>query len=429
MDSSNNPNSQNPAQPNASPNPWDTPTQVPTNPSSNLNQTIPTPQVQPALTLPQSALLTDTGSISPNPLPNDPTVQSPWSTAAPVSDPTQPSTSIQNGTPTTDTPTAPPVPDKLSWGIPTPLNSTAPTAPVDQTQANPWEAMNASSVPTVTNPPPESSMPSTTADLENYGLATPSTPSPSSAPIQQLDPNFLQAPVQTTPDPIIQPVTPPVQATPAPMSVSDSTWGTTNQIQPDNAPQPIPSSAQTNQIDIQSQVISDQPVVASTDPNTSSFPTSNDNSAPTDLSQLIATSPPPQAANPTPSPEAETIVVTPGSVPDVPTPTAQDKKGIPVWLIGFGFGLLILVMAGSAYFILGIGKSTQPTTSIPAEVTDQPQTITPVDTANPTPTEPPVATNSGNLNSLTGSGTGNTASASAAPKSAAQLLEQKLRGN
>ncbi|OGE15860.1 hypothetical protein A2769_01680 [Candidatus Daviesbacteria bacterium RIFCSPHIGHO2_01_FULL_37_27] len=102
--------------------------------------------------------------------------------------------------------------------------------------------------------------------------------------------------------------------------------------------------------------------------------------APSDLSHLVNASegmnPPGQDSAPT---LAQPETLTPGAVTsnDVPNvPTEENHKSFPKWIIGVGVGLLLAVAGASAYFILGIGK-TSLQGSIPAAEDNVQATIAP----------------------------------------------------
>ncbi|KKR15841.1 MAG: hypothetical protein UT54_C0042G0001, partial [Candidatus Daviesbacteria bacterium GW2011_GWB1_39_5] len=147
----------------------------------------------------------------------------------------------------------------------------------------------------------------------------------------------------------------------------------------------------------------------------------NTETAPTDLSHLITnnnTSPQSVDSNP------ETVVVPPAQTPEVPNVSTENHKKLPLWLIGVGIGLLILVAGASAYFILGIGQASKPTTSLPATTTTNtstatPPAATPIAATSAQPSEQPGASSSSNFGELGGS------NASPQASSAAQILLQR----
>ncbi len=262
---------------------------------------------------------------------------------------------------------------------------------------------NTPSNPTIPTNPPVNPMP----DLTNQTPTSAPTPAeplsstptwPPAAPAVQADISFPAspwAPSQPNPAPS---VTPAAQNTPSPL---DNPWGAPshppplgglNQQTPTTQPeitQPFPNPVQT-------------PPPTQPSWMASSTPTpSNTESAPTDLSQLIASQP----SETTPLSTPETLQVSQSNTlpPEVPT-LPQEHKGIPKWLIGIGIGLLILVLGASAYFILGIGQQ-KTTTSLPA-VTQQTTVKTPPPIASPIPqpTSPAEATGSSSFGQLGGSG-------------------------
>lgn len=207
-----------------------------------------------------------------------------------------------------------------------------------------------------------------------------------------------QAPAQPEPDlPLAEPTptfTPPITNPtnePSTNSPLDNPWGTT----------PATPTQPSWMVDAQNT-------------NTPPIPTET---APTDLSHLISNN----QQEPAPTPITDSLVVpTPGANPEVPNLQTESHKGIPKWLIGLGIGLLILVVGASAYFILGVGQPSKPTTSIPAV------TQTPAPTAIPTsqPTVAPVATGSANFGEVSGS-TQQQATGSSAMET---LLRQRQQG-
>lgn len=101
--------------------------------------------------------------------------------------------------------------------------------------------------------------------------------------------------------------------------------------------------------------------------------------APTDLSHLVDET---AGVYAPPVTQPETLVVpTNGSTPDVPNIPNQNGGGIPKWVIGVGTGLLLAVIGASAYFILGIGRGGEQTTSLPATTTQQQLSAPPPATA------------------------------------------------
>lgn len=148
------------------------------------------------------------------------------------------------------------------------------------------------------------------------------------------------------------------------------------------------------------------PVSAETPPSPES--SSAPDLAPTDLSHLVGVPITPEAsAAPVPAPTTspETLVVAPQtmSTDSQPVVAASGSKGFPKWILLVGVLVVILVAAGSAYFILGIGKPEESTTSVPdvkPPLTNSPKTILPtVPSASSGSTVP-----AGGFGELTGSG-------------------------
>ncbi len=156
------------------------------------------------------------------------------------------------------------------------------------------------------------------------------------------------------------------------------------------------------------------PTASPANPTQPSWMTSSTEAAPTDLSHLISGN----QQESTPMPAAESLVVPSAGVnPEVPNLPTETHKGIPKWLIGLGFGLLIVVLGASAYFILGIGQPSKGTTSLPATTTPQTNQVKP-----PLPIATPSAqpaTGSANFGQLGG---GQQAT------SAADLIRQRQQG-
>lgn len=149
------------------------------------------------------------------------------------------------------------------------------------------------------------------------------------------------------------------------------------------------------------------------------------NNTPTDLSHLIDQS---TNANPnsiytpaTLSQQPETLIVPTGD-PAVVENTSGGS--VPKWLIGIGVVLLISVAAASAYFILGIGKNTSQTTSIPAIPVNTPPQLQAPPTIAPLPTTPsaesPDDTSFGNI-----SATQSAQATSSGRQSATSIINQR----
>lgn len=175
-----------------------------------------------------------------------------------------------------------------------------------------------------------------------------------------------------------------------------------------------------------------------TNPNLSSAPEENPSpltsepvnpglseSMPTDLSHLVGNNEVPEAvvvdqASKVP----ENLVVTPAPSENQVVSGAS-SSGLPKWIFLVGGGVLILVAAASAYFILGVGKSEPPApVSVPAvqePLTNPPKTVVP--TAVPSST-PSADTGFGNVEGSAQSGVqGSTPSGQTTP-SAMDLLRR-----
>lgn len=153
-------------------------------------------------------------------------------------------------------------------------------------------------------------------------------------------------------------------------------------------------------------------------PETSVMP----DSAPTDLSHLAYNNGGSEAAA---VPTAETLVV-----PQVPQETAAVSGGgsrsFPKWILIAGVLILLMVAAGSAYFILGIGRTgLLGTSSVPAE--QQPLANPPKQIIPTQPVVTPVsATPSAGFGSLQGATpSAQTSTSSGKPASALELLRQR----
>lgn len=149
------------------------------------------------------------------------------------------------------------------------------------------------------------------------------------------------------------------------------------------------------------------------------FAQPQNDSAPTDLSQLTGITPEPQNVYTPPMSQPETLVVSP-STPDTTVQAESTSKGIPKWAFIAGGILLIVVIGISLVFILGIGQ-TPKTASVP--VTQQPALVTP---PQPTPAQipaavTPVSTSSAGFGGVSGGNQPSTAS------SAADILKAKLQ--
>ena len=337
-------------------------TSDPNNPQNPTGVAGSTPPNQPDLTTPPATTLDPLGAANtftpPNQTPPEP-VPAPYS-PTPTPDPiggSQPALGSLNQAPTA----APDVtPSTDTWTNSQPSAAPPPAAPDYST-------------PTQTTPP---------SDIGGFNpFSSPSTPPP--------------APVQTPPEP------------------SAPAFGGSTDANPFSAAPSTPPPPETNTTDF-----SAQNLYAPTSPGDLQPTPQGVDQAPTDLSHLIdpsatATTAVPEATIPQP----ETLL-TPDGGETAPNLTSEHQgKSIPKWVLGVGIALLIAVVGASAYFILGIGQSPQPPTSLPA--TQQPGLQAP-----PTPTPAP-ATSSAQPANFGAVNPSPTASASATPKSAGDLLRSK----
>ncbi len=215
-------------------------------------------------------------------------------------------------------------------------------------------------------------------------------------PLAQTSPWSPPQPIPTQPQPTSTFTTPVAPETPtATTSPLDNPWGVPTQAPAiDATPQPPAQPSQPSWM------------TASAPTEQPPTPTQTE-SAPTDLSQLIAGSSVAPAEPNTSAPATpETLVVSPSNSepPEVPTLPTEGHKGIPKWLIGVGIALLLIVIGASAYFILGIGQPPKTTTSVPA-VTQSSNTVkppAPIPTQIPQATPPP-ATGSASFGQIGGS--------------------------
>lgn len=339
---------------------------------------------------------------------------------------------------------------------------------------------------TPAQPVPEASQPSWAPASPTYGVASqgepasPASDSPSGASVASsaqsnlTDPNFPPSPSLTsepsqssTPDFSPEPLSPPVipsdltsaQPPPPPQPlgtttelppsdpVSTSTLPGTNQnwalpanpagsigaeSQPSQEPD-TPWATPTEPPEITtphwSSQLSDDHIQQSTQ-DTSPLPEISGNhplepaeSAPTDLSQLTASSQPVSSVYTPPISTPESLVVpTETSSQASESISVESSRKIPLIAIVGGVIFLLVVAAASAYFILGIGQPQAPQTSVPIE---QPPLSTPPSQSRPTP-----AGGSGSQAPATGSATfgdldENQTSPTASPASALELLRQR----
>lgn len=276
------------------------------------------------------------------------------------------------------TPPATPLPDLTSTpepNIPTPL----PQTPLQAPQPTP---VVPTPVPTIESPNP---YPPTGYTPTDFGIQTPLEPQTEPA-----QPNLSEPTPTFTPpsNPQTLPQTPPQEG------IGSFTWSNTSIPTPEqNNPY---SSSQPSQTEI--------PI----------YPGAQTEPAPSDLSHLVnptevSTQGAPTVAQP------ETLVSSPNGATDVPNIPTENGHGIPKWVIGVGVGLLLAVVAASAYFILGIGKNAPAPESVPATQTE---TLAPPVKTTPIPTiATPTASPSAGFGGLPGGGGQAT--------SAADLLRQR----
>lgn len=315
----------------------------------------------------------------------------------PAYTPTPPAAPPPPPQPQPEYPTLPPNPD--------PMQSQAAWAPAAQTR-NPWTSLPQSAP--ITLPPNPDPIPNQPVTIPEPPGNPPSDLNAPWTPPAELTPNPPAA--WTAPSEAIPPVFHPEPAPSAPQSTAsplDNPWGAPSQ------PPPLDGSQTPTQPSWMN-----TPLMTNTD---QSVPVAPVESAPTDLSHLISgnNNIPAEGA----AASVETLVApSPAVNPVLPNVQTETHKGIPKWIFGLGAGLLILVIAASAYFILGIGQPAKSTTSLPA-TTQTARTEPPVPAAIPTsqPAAAPQATTpaeSANFGELQG---GNTQQAT----SAADLLRQR----
>lgn len=378
-------------------------------------------------------------------------LSSPAQTAQPTSDPYGATpTSSWPSSPAT-TPSAPVNPDP--WAplpsTPNPFSSTTPpaTQPTPQINSSPAESTGIAS-PFATQPAPEpSNAPSPWSAVASASdpmtpLTSPAAPSqPTPSPFDQPTaqpwtmPTTNSNPLGTTPNSDPLPTPEPAAAQPdptptfspapaAPLPPASSTSNDLPATTPSSlnnpwdapAPQTAPDQNPTAQPSWNISAESATPAA----PPTPSVP---EDAVPTDLSHLIGNNTPPSGA-----PAAETVVVP--ATPEVPNLSTQEHKGIPKWVFGLGAGLLLIVIAASAYFILGIGQPAKPTTSLPATVAPKTATqvkppATPIAAAPSIAPTLPAATGSASFGELQG---GAATPAPASGSSSLDLIRQRQQG-
>lgn len=312
---------------------------------------------------------------------------------------------------------------------PPPSNEPAPTFPPSDLSS----ILNNNPQPSPTAIPPQP-IASSPFDQTPFNQA----PSASPAPDQNLQNPFMSPAPQSTWNPT--PVSDPSPVAPSWPQPTPTFTPPTTDINPvpqmpsaaPSNPEPMPTFtapapetptvSQPNSQDFMANMpMSGQTMANPNMENAQSEPNIQSEPAPTDLSHLIPTQNGSEAPVYTPPvTQPETLVVPPdgnGTVtPNIPT---EGKTTIPKWMIGLAVGLLLIVSAASAYFILGIG---QPQTSKPATQVQQTPTAPPPAVIT---SAPPVATSS-----ATGPGFGQfqnpTPTSTATGSSAADILRQRL---
>lgn len=295
-----------------------------------------------------------------------------------------------------------------NWASPSSTEPTSTAEPINNQPPSTSPLDNPYSVPT---PPPP---PDAGATLPNSATEPTSTPLPTdlgsagqifSSPTQdQTSPSSSWSP------PPAESNSAPTQASTEPESASVTssvgfTWPST--------PAPEQPATPTTPTEDTTTASLTQPPEQPTSPE--SVPTEP---APTDLSHLINSSGSESSAvyNP-PLSQPETLITPPGASTEVPNvPTEHSGGGIPKWVLGVGAGLLVAVVGTSAYFILGVGKSQEPTTSVPA--TGQQTLTSPPVVSTPAPATTPAATGSASFGELE-------TTPSAQATSAGELLRQR----
>lgn len=368
-----------------------------------------------------------------NPIPTVPTTDTPAAWPPPYTPPAaapDPQPIVPSQPQVIPTTPVPPVPQETPAWTP-PVNETPPAAasyPWDQQAQpsttptpDPITTPQPTAVPDYSSPQPaaapvwDPSVPAqpTMSDSLSSQPPTPAIPDPipQSASDQPDTSSWNPQPAPPIADPMAQPAptfTPPADQSmngslPVPPQTSplDNPWGAPIQVPPIDGGNPTPSDSMPTWMPS-----------TPTDTGVNPQPASSIQTepAPTDLSHLITNNSQPEQA-------PETLVV-PGatSAPEIPTVSTENHKRIPKWLIGIGVGLLIIVAGASAYFILGVGKPPETTTSLPATQAPAQTIKQPLPIA--TPESQPTATGSANFGALEG-GSGQTAT------SAADILKQR----
>lgn len=327
-------------------------------------------QPQPAVPAADPASFSGTNQPQSMPMPNNPwaTPSQPSSVSAP--DPVSPWAPVQtepqpSATPAIPDEPAPAQPDTAS--VFTPSLAPEPATQNGSAPLNPWsQTLAPDNNPLTQQPAPAWTPPDQSFSPQEPVTATGSNPIPSPTPAEPIAPTDMGG-------------------QPAASMPADNPWNAPAQPSTQDQPASQPSWNVT---------AADVPPA----PDTNTPPPSAD-SVPTDLSHLITGNAPQQSV----PASAETLVV-PAVNPEVPNLPAEKHKGIPIWLIGVGAGLLLLVIGASAYFILGIGQPSKPTTSLPATPAEKAAETKPVVPAAPVAesSTQPAATGSASFGTLEG---------------------------
>lgn len=346
--------------------------------------------------------------------------------------------------PTTQTPSSTPTPDTNTSG-----SYSMPQSPV---VSNPTQPTIDTSAPNnAINPQPnfaDNTLPSTPAEPASVPtwpapeapISQSSWPQPTTTPAQpEIEPTFNMnsQPTPTIGTDLTNPSSPPpsnqnlIEALYAPSTPQSPTTPETPLPQAFSAPQPMSPTPTFQQTPIAPQPSPEMPTpnFGAMTPSTMEQNTGLQNptiaqadSAPTDLSHLIGNTeapPPADLYTPPSAPTTENLISAtpaPTAVPESIDTTGHGKNNKMLVII-IGLVLLLAVAGASAYFILGIGRTTE-TTSVPVVQEQTPLTNTPVVT---TPTPTPVATSSAGFGTLTPTAS---PSATKAP-TAAELLKQR----
>lgn len=371
--------------------------------------------------------------------------------------------------PTTGSPVTPPVPDTTSiWPtdsvsstsvLPTTEPTLTPPTPPSLPTEPPLPETAVNSDPNLT--PPSSSLPSepvgtlspsptmpdqTSPQPTGWPSSLPeeSSPSPTSPPWPQPPQTIGQQPVINPSEPVAEQTAPPstllppqdqsVQEGSLPIGTTPSDAGpapepvpTFTSPEPTAAPAPGESPLPTTTFPpADSTNLPPNPTdlnpVFNLPPTAPNFP---QEPAPTDLSHLTGNDqpPPPEVYTPPVTSPENLVVPTTNSVPES-IDTGNNHRGISKKLLIGGAMVILLTATASAYFILGIGRTTTPS---PSPVSTQPALTNPPpprSVSQPAVTPTPVATGPatfGNLNNPTGP----QATSSASPTSALERLRSR----